>query len=137
MAGDLDEWTKEIEVNLRGVMYGTHFAANVMEDEGQGDIVNIGSGSGKSTTQPWLGYLASKWGVRGFTESSMRDLREEGIRVTHVIPGEVATAAQPEEDIQSMQMLKPADVADAILYAVSRPDHVCVNELMIIPSGRE
>lgn len=137
VAADLDEWTTEIEVNLLGLMYGTHFAATVMEEEGKGDIVNIGSGSGRTTAQPWLGYVASKWGVRGFTESSMRDLREAGIRVTHLIPGAVETPAQPEEDIESMPMLEPKDVADAILYTVSRPDHVCVNELMIIPSGRE
>lgn len=137
VAGDLDEWTMEIEVNLLGLMYGTHFAAKVMEEEGQGDIVNVGSGSGRTTAQPWLGYVASKWGVRGFTESSMRDLREAGIRVTHLIPGTVETPAQPEEDIESMQMLDPEDVADAILYAVSQPKYVCVNELVIIPSGRE
>lgn len=133
---DLDEWTTEIEVNLLGVMYGTHFAAKVMEKAGSGDIVNIGSGSGRSTSQPWLGYVASKWGVRGFTESSRRDLREAGIRVTHLVPGAVKTPIQPAESIESMHGLEPADVADAILYAVSRPEHVCVNELMIVPSGR-
>lgn len=137
VAGDLDEWTLEIEVNLLGLMYGTHFAAKVMQEQRAGDIVNIGSGSGRTTAQPWVGYVASKWGVRGFTESSIRDLREEGIRVTHLIPGAVETPIQPEEVIESTQMLEPEDVADAILYAVSRPDHVCINDLMIIPSGRE
>lgn len=136
VAGDLDEWTQEIEVNLLGLMYGTHFAAKVMQQEGTGDIVNVGSGSGRITTQPWVSYVASKWGVRGFTESSMSDLREEGIRVTHLIPGAVETPIQAEEEIESTQMLDPEDVADAILYAVSRPDHVCINDLMIIPSGR-
>lgn len=77
VAGDLDEWTQEIEVNLLGLMYGTHFAAKAMQQEGTGDIVNVGSGSGRVTTQPWVSYVASKWGVRGFTESSMRDLREK------------------------------------------------------------
>lgn len=67
----------------------------------------------------------------------MRTLREEGIRVTHLLPGRVETPAQPEEDIEEYPMLDPDDVADAILYAVSRPAHVCVNDLMIIPSGRE
>lgn len=57
--------------------------------------------------------------------------------MTHIIPGAVETPIQPEEDVASRQMLEPEDVADAILYAVSRPEHVCVNELMVIPSGRE
>lgn len=134
--GDLEEWTREIEVNLLGLMYGTHFAATVMEEEGSGDIVNVGSGSGRTTAQPWVSYVASKWGVRGFTESSMRALRDEGIRMTHLVPGTVETPIQPEEEVESMQMLQPEDVADAILYAVSRPDRVCINDLMIIPSGR-
>lgn len=56
--------------------------------------------------------------------------------MTHLIPGAVETPIQPDEDVESMQMLEPEDVADAILYAVSRPDHVCINDLMIIPSGR-
>lgn len=136
LAGDLDEWTQEIEVNLLGLMYGTHFAAKIMEKAGSGHIVNIGSGSGRTTAQPWVSYVASKWGVRGFTEASMCDLRKDGIRVSHIIPGAVETPIQPEEDIESMQLLQPEDVADAILYAVSRPDRVCINDLMLIPSGR-
>lgn len=135
--GYLDEWETEIEVNLLGLMYGTQLAAAVMQEEGEGDIVNIGSGSGRYPFPQWPSYVASKYGVRGFTESAFRDLRDEGIRVTHILPGEVETPMQPEEDIQSMQMLEPEDVAEAILFAVSRPDHVCVNELMIVPSGRQ
>lgn len=135
--GDLDEWTTEIEVNLLGVMYGTHLAAAVMREAGSGDIVNVGSGSGRHPSPQWPSYVASKYGVRGFTGSALRDLREDGIRVTHIVPGEVATPIQPEEDVESMQMLEPEDVADAIVYAVSRPDHVLVNDLMIVPSGRK
>lgn len=135
--GDLAEWQAEIEVNLLGLMYATHFAASIMLAQGSGDIVNIGSGSGRHPFPQWPSYVASKYGVRGFTESALRDLRNEGIRVTHISPGEVETAMQPEEDVESMQMLDPEDVADAIVYAVSRPDHVCINDLMIIPSGRD
>lgn len=135
--GNLDEWQTEIEVNLLGLMYGTHVAASVMIEEGSGDIVNIGSGSGRHPFPDWPSYVASKYGVRGFTESALRDLRDDGIRVTHILPGEVETPMQPEEDIESMQMLAPEDVADAIRYVVSRPDHVCINDMMIIPSGRE
>lgn len=133
---DLDEWKLEIEVNLLGVMYGTQLAASAMREAGHGDIVNIGSGSGRHPFPQWPSYVASKYGVRGFTESALRDLREAGIRVTHILPGEVETPIQPDEDIETGQMLDPEDVAEAILFAVSRPDHVCVNDLMIIPSGR-
>lgn len=134
--GDLGEWQMEIEVNLLGLMYGTQLAAAVMQQQGSGDIVNIGSGAGRHPSPGWPSYVASKYGVRGFTGSAVRDLREEGIRVTHISPGEVATSMQPEDEIESRQMLDPEDVADTIVYAVSRPDHVCINDLMIIPSGR-
>lgn len=135
--GDLDEWRTEVEVNLLGLMYGTRLAAAVMTEDGSGDIVNIGSGSGRQPAPQWPSYVASKYGVRGFTESARRDLRVAGIRVTHIAPGAVATPIQPEDDIESSQMLDPEDVADTIVYAVSRPDHVCINDLMIVPSGRE
>lgn len=115
IAGDLDEWQTEIEVNLLGLMYGTKFAAAVMVEDGSGDIVNIGSGSGRHPFPDWPSYVASKYGVRGFTESALRDLRDEGIRVTHILPGEVETRMQPEEDVESRQMLDPKDVADAIV----------------------
>lgn len=135
--GSLDEWETEIEVNLLGLMYGTHFAATVMQEEGSGDIINIGSGSGRLPFPEWPSYVASKYGVRGFSESARRDLRKDGIRVTHILPGEVETPAQPDEDVESMQMLDPEDVANAIVYAVSQPDHVHINDIMIAPSGRE
>lgn len=135
--GDLDEWRTEIEVNLLGVMYGTQFAAAVMREQGTGDIVNVGSVSDHRPSPRWPSYVASKYGVRGFTESAFRDLRADGIRVTEISPGVVATPIQPEEDLESKPMLEPEDVADAILYAVSRPEHVCVNDLTITRSGRE
>lgn len=135
--GELEEWRTEIEVNLLGLMYGTQLAAAVMQEAGSGAIVNIGSGAGRYPFPEWPSYVASKYGVRGFTGSALRDLREEGIQVTHISPGEVATPMQPDEDIASRSMLAPEDVADAILYAVSRPAHVCISDLTIIPSGQQ
>lgn len=134
--GDLDDWETEIEVNLLGLMYGTKLAAEVMVEAGAGDIINIGSGGGRHPSPRWPSYVASKYGVRGFTEATFRDLRAAGIRVTHIVPGAVETPIQPEADIESTSMLDPEDVAEAILFALSRPDHVCVNDLMIVPSGR-
>lgn len=107
-----------------------------MREQGYGDIVNVGSGTDRHPSPQWPSYVASKYGVRGFTESALRDLRDDEIRVTQISPGAVATPIQPEEDLESMQRLEPGNVADAIRYAVSRPDHVCVNDLMLITSGR-
>lgn len=134
--GDLDQWRREIEANLLGLMTGTHLAARAMREQGAGDIVNVSSLSDRYPSPEFPAYVASKYGVRGFTGSALRDLRDDGIRVTLIEPGEVATPMQPEEEIESTPMLDPVDVADAILYAVSRPDHVCINDVQIIPSGR-
>lgn len=131
--GDLREWDREITVNLLGVMYGTHHAAGILATRGGGDIVNIGSGSGRYPHPDLPSYVASKYGVRGFTEAAARDLRSTGIRVTLVEPGEVATPMQPDEDRTSMRMLEPDDIADAVVYAVSRPAHVAVNMMQINP----
>lgn len=137
VAGDLDEWRVEIDVNLVGLMYATHLAAREMRDRGSGDIVNVSSLAGRYPFPGHPSYVASKYGVRGFTGSAFRDLRADGIRVTLVEPGEVATPMQPAEALESKRMLDPEDVADAIVYAVSRPEHVCINDIQITPSANE
>lgn len=127
-----DQWRDEIEVNLIGVMVGTHAAARRMQEQGNGHIVNVSSLAGRYAAGQVPGYVTSKFGVTGFTESARRDLRRHGIRVTLIEPGEVATPIQPEEDLENIPMLDPEDVADAIVYAVTRPAHVCINDIQIV-----
>lgn len=135
--GDLEAWRTEIAVNLVGVMNATKCAATVMLEQGSGHLVNVSSLSGQFPTPDFPGYAASKWGLTGFTQSVLYDLRDAGIRVTLVEPGEVDTPMQPEEAREAGNFLAPEDVADAIRYAVTRPARVMVSEIEVRPTGHE
>ena len=130
--GDLDEWQDQIEVNLLGLMAGTHAAARRMAERGGRAHREVSSMGGRFPYPQIPGYVTSKAAVNTFSESSRRDLAQHGVRVTLVEPGEVATPMQPEEDLATKQMLTPEDVADAIVYAVTRPAHVCVNDIALV-----
>lgn len=134
LGADLDQWRRELDTNLFGLMTLTRHAAARMRDGG-GDIVNISSGADRGFAAEIPAYVTSKWGVRGFTGSASLALRKNGIRVTLLSPGEVATPMQPEEHIAAMRMLDAEDVAQAVIFAVTRPQHVLVSEIRINPSG--
>lgn len=85
----LDQWRDEIEVNLMGLMVATHAAAKRMLQQRAGHIVNVSSLAGRYPAGPVPGYVTSKFGVNGFTESARRDLRQHGIRVTLVEPDDL------------------------------------------------
>lgn len=129
---DPDEWRRELEVNLLGLMNVTRIATKAMLKQGSGHIVNVSSLSGRYAGPGWPGYSASKFGVNGFTESILYDLRENGIRVTLIEPGAVDAPMQSDADRESGRFLNPEDVADAIIYAVSRPEHVCISDIQLL-----
>lgn len=134
---DPDEWRKEIEVNLLGLMNVTRIATKAMLKQGSRHIVNVSSLSGRHAGPGWPSYTASKFGVNGFTESILYDLRKKGIRVTLIEPGEVDTPMQSDEDRKTGGFLNPEDIADAIIYAVSRPKHVIISDIQILSTGKE
>lgn len=133
LGSDLEQWEREISTNLLALMSLTRHIAEIMRDGG-GDIINISSGADRGFAADYPAYVASKWGVRGFTGSAVLALREAGIRVTLLSPGEVATPMQPEDDVRSMRMLDPEDVAQAVIFAITRPRHVSISEIRINPS---
>lgn len=132
LEGDLDQWLVEIEINLVAVMELTHAAARHMAESGGGDIVTISSMASNSRGPHFPGYQTSKAGATAFSEIARAALRKKGIRTTVVEPGEVDTPMQPEGDRAAMRMLDAADVAEAVVYAVTRPAHVCVPKLQIV-----
>lgn len=135
-AGDLDEWRADIEVNLVAVMELTKLAAEVFLEQGHGHVVNVSSGAGRTAFAAFPSYVASKHGVNGFTYSAVRDLVPKGVRVTLVEPGEVDTPIQGQaSEADRSQMLRPEDVADTIVFAVSRPPHVDIGDILVVPVG--
>jgi NADP-dependent 3-hydroxy acid dehydrogenase YdfG len=142
---DTEEWRRMTDVNLLGLLYCTHAALPIMREQGSGDIVNISSIAGRFARAGSAVYNLTKFGVNAFTEGLRQEVTEGGIRVIVVEPGFVATELQGHntgevlETLEAMREhlgdpLRAQDIANGILYAVSQPPHVSVNEVLIRPT---
>ncbi|HEY4104760.1 MAG TPA: SDR family NAD(P)-dependent oxidoreductase [Polyangiaceae bacterium] len=145
---DTDEWRRMIDVNLLGLMYATHAALPLMKAQGQGQIVNLSSVAGRIANARVAVYAATKFGVCAFSDALRKEVRKDNIRVTVVEPGIVATelashitdpAAKEalEARIATLTPLEAEDVAAAILYALTQPPRVNVNEILVRPTLQE
>jgi len=145
---DVEEWRRMVEVNLLGLLYCTREAIPVIRESGGGQIVNISSVAGRTANLGSAVYNMTKWGVTGFSEALRQEALHSNIRVTCVEPGFVDTELQAHnrdpvvvEAIEKNrdqigEVLTAEDVAQAILYAVSQPDRVNVNEVLVRPTGQ-
>ena len=144
---DLEDWRRMININVLGLMYVTHAALPHMKSRNAGHIVNISSTAGRMARAGAGVYNASKWGVGAFSESLRQELHKTKIRVTIIEPGIVATelrdhitnatAKQQINDMaNAMVMLEPEDVSASIIYAVTQPERVNVNEILIRPTDQ-
>jgi clavulanate-9-aldehyde reducatase len=143
---DTEEWRRMISVNLLGLLYCTHAALPLIEESGGGDIVNVSSVAGRRADAGGAVYNMTKFGVHAFSEALRQEALHAGIRVTTVAPGFVDTELQGHNRNPLVQqglarsrekigeVLVPGDIADAIVNAVSRPRHVCVNEIVVRPT---
>ena len=143
---DVEEWRRMIDINLLGLLYCTREAIPIMRESGGGHIVNLSSVAGRTAALGSAVYNMTKWGVVGFSEALRQEALHSNIRVTCVEPGYVATELQEQnqnpvvlEALERManeigDTLTAGDVARAILYAVSQPQHVAINEVMVRPT---
>ena len=138
------DWQSMLEINLLSLMYTSRAALIKMRAQGSGHIVNISSVAGRSAGPTAGGYNASKWGVNGFSEALRREAHGDGVRVTVIEPGVVATELTehiPDEETRTnyearvgeMEPLESEDIAAAIFYAITQPRRVNVNEILIRP----
>lgn len=125
---------EQLDVNLEGTMRLTRLA---IEDiiETSGDVVVISSLNARYPAPGASAYTASKFGVNGFARSLRREVGEEGVRVTLVMPGAVRTEMR-EWDDDGGRPLDPGNVADAVRYALASPDHVALNRLEVAAADR-
>ena len=140
-----DEWRTMFEVNVLGMLYATDAAIEVMKEQGSGHLVNISSLASRGT-RPGLGvYSGTKMAVNGISESLRQELLEDNIRVTMVEPGAVKTELpdhitdeEAREGLNSLleqlDPLQAEDIANAIVYVVTQPQRVSINEILIRPS---
>jgi NAD(P)-dependent dehydrogenase (short-subunit alcohol dehydrogenase family) len=124
-----------VETNLFGPYYATHFAVPLMKKGGGGFIVNIGSLAGVNAFAGGSAYNASKFGLLGFSEASMLDLRHQGIRVAAILPGSVGTEfGHSHRDRDQSWMLSSEDVAQAVSDIVRFPDRAIASRIDLRPS---
>jgi clavulanate-9-aldehyde reducatase len=143
---DTEEWRRMIGVNLLGLLYCTHAALPLIERSGGGDIVNVSSVAGRQAGAGGAVYNLTKFGVHGFSEALRQEALHADVRVTVVAPGHVDTELQGHNvnpvvragleraREQIGEVLAPEDIAEAILHAVTRPRHVCFNEVVVRPT---
>ena len=144
---DTEDWRRMISTNVLGLMYLTSAALPHLLDKG-GDVVQVSSVAGRIARLGSGVYNASKFAVNAFSESLRQEVTARGVRVTLIEPGAVATELQShitdpatkagiEKWIADMSPLQSEDIARAIVYALSQPAHVSINEILIRPTDQE
>lgn len=131
------DWDTMVGVNLSGVFYMTRQAAsNMKRHKTNGYIINIASVAGLIGNPNLSGYNATKFGLRGFSEAIMKELRPFGIRVSCIFPGSVATPFFTDKGIATHEnMLQPQDIADAVQFLLELPQRALVDELVMRPTN--
>ncbi len=127
------EWHQMIDLNLNGVYYCCHHAVPLMRKKGGGYIIQISSLAGKNAFAGGSAYNASKFGVNGFSEAIMQDLRYDNIRVSYVMPGSVDTDFSPRSGRASWK-IAPEDVAQVVIDLLQMPERTLVSRVEMRPS---
>lgn len=134
----LEDWDATMSVNVRSLYLVTRAFLAGMRDAGRGTIVNIASLAGRNGIEGGTAYCASKHAVLGFSKSLMLEVRKQGLRVVAICPGSVATPfmdkrGRPQTD--RARALDAADVAHAVLAAVTADDRAMISELDVRPTN--
>ena len=145
---DLGRWRRMLELNVLSLIASTQAALAGMKSRRDGHIVNIASTAGRIANPNAAAYSATKFGVVAFSEALRREVYADNIRVSVIEPGVVqtelrdhighaATQASLNAWANGMRQLQAEDVADAIVFCVTRPSHVNVNEILMRPTDQE
>lgn len=144
--GNITDWDVMIDTNIKGLLYITKIVSNWMIKRKSGHIINIGSIAGKETYVNGNVYCASKHAVDSLNKAMRIDLLPYKIRVTGIHPGAVETefsevrfkgdTDRAKKVYQGFEPLQAQDVAETIWFAVSRPPHVTINDLIVMPTAQ-
>ena len=144
--GSVDDWEQMIDTNIKGLLYITRLISPGMVERTRGHIINIGSIAGKEAYESGNVYNASKFAVDGLTQAMRIDLVEYGIKVTAVNPGATETEfslvrfkgdrEEADKVYEGFTPLYAEDIAEDILFAVTRPPHVNIDDLVIMPAAQ-
>jgi len=143
-----DEWEQMVDVNVKGVLYAIGAALPVMLEQGSGHVVNVSSVAGRRLFTGGAVYCGTKHFVTALSEGMRNELApDHNIRVTTIEPGAVDTELPHtitdddvleglEDSFQELEMLRSEDIADAICYALTAPERVDVEELLVMPTDQ-
>ncbi|MCG5176088.1 SDR family oxidoreductase [Staphylococcus aureus] len=129
----VDEWDSMIDVNIKGPLYTAQAALPTMLEQSSGHLINIASISGFEVTKSSTIYSATKAAVHTITQGLEKELAKTGVKVTSISPGMVDTAITAAYNPSDRKKLDPQDIAEAVLYALTQPSHVNVNEITVRP----
>ena len=145
-AGSIQDWEEMIDTNIKGLLYLTRAIVPGMISRGRGHVVNLGSTAGHQTYPNGNVYCATKAAVRVISEGLKQDLLGTPVRVSSVDPGLVETefsqvrfrgdTERAKKVYQGLTPLTPTDVADVIFFCVTRPPHVNISEVLLMPTDQ-
>lgn len=144
--GDSDDWDRMIDTNVKGLLYVTRAVTPGMVARRRGQIINIGSIAGKEVYPKGNVYCATKHAVDALTKGMRIDLLPYGIRVTQICPGAVETefslvrfhgdAVRAGMVYEGFENLVANDIAECIHFVVTRPPHVNINDMVVMPTAQ-
>ncbi len=144
--GDVSDWDAMLDINVKGLLYVTKALLPAMVERKSGHIINIGSIAGKEAYANGNVYCASKFAVEALSKSMRIDLVQDGIKVSEVNPGAVDTEfsevrfkgdkERAASVYQGFEALVAGDIADVILFMVTRPAHVNLADVIILPAAQ-
>lgn len=144
--GILDDWERMIDTNIKGLLYMTREIAPLMIHRNTGHIVNLASIAGKEVYPGGNVYCATKHAVDALSRAMRTDMLKHNIKVTNIAPGMVETefslvrykgdAEAAKNVYQGMTPLTNEDIAETIVFAITRPAHVCLNDIVIMPTAQ-
>ncbi len=130
-----DEFRQTLETNLFGVFYACHYAVPQIKKRGGGYIINISSLAGQNAHPKMAAYNASKFGLNGFTEALMQEVRQDNIKVTALCPGSVKTFIGGDTPSSSKDwQIQPKDIAELVIDLLSMPPNALPSKIEIRPS---
>ncbi len=130
-----DEFRQTVETNLFGVYYACHYAVPLMKIRGGGDIINISSLAGQNAHPKMAAYNASKFGLNGFSEALMQEVRQDDIKVSYICPGSVNTYfGNDTPSAEKMWQIQPEDIAEVVIDLLKMDARTLPSKVEIRPS---
>lgn len=144
--GEIDDWERMIDTNVKGLLYISRAVVPLLVERKKGHVINIGSVAGKEVYPNGNVYCATKHAVDALTKAMRIDMVDHNIKVTQIAPGAIETEfsivrfkgdeSKAKSVYNGYEPLLPDDVADVVYYTTTLPDHVNINDLVLMPTAQ-